>query len=79
MGADYSKIHRLLRLLTLMQSGEAGNASALAERLGTAECLRAMGIGVADVAVILGKSAGQISRLRRRAQNVLATARLPQE
>lgn len=34
VGADYSKVHRLLRMVTLMQSGEAGDAKQLAELLG---------------------------------------------
>lgn len=34
MAADYTKIHRLLRLIILMQSGDAGNADALAAELG---------------------------------------------
>lgn len=38
MAVDYAtKVHRLLRLLTLMQQGEARNAAELAEQLGVAE------------------------------------------
>jgi predicted DNA-binding transcriptional regulator YafY len=37
MSADYSKIHRLLRLLMHMQQGRAGNAEALASDLGVTE------------------------------------------
>ncbi|MEX2672875.1 MAG: WYL domain-containing protein [Phycisphaeraceae bacterium] len=38
MSAEYdTKVHRLLRLLTLMQQGDAGNAAVLAGQLGVAE------------------------------------------
>lgn len=37
MGADYSKVHRLMRLLTLMQSAEAGNAGELAQALSVSQ------------------------------------------
>jgi len=37
MPADYSKMHRLLRLLVLMQQGGAGGAASLARQLGVSE------------------------------------------
>ncbi|MEX0776840.1 MAG: WYL domain-containing protein [Phycisphaeraceae bacterium] len=37
MSADYSKVHRLLRLLMLMQQGRAGSAANLASALGVTE------------------------------------------
>jgi predicted DNA-binding transcriptional regulator YafY len=37
MPADYSKVHRLLLLLVLMQQGTAGNAANLARRFGVRE------------------------------------------
>jgi predicted DNA-binding transcriptional regulator YafY len=37
MPADYSKVHRLLRLVVLMQKGEPGNAAALADKFGITE------------------------------------------
>jgi proteasome accessory factor B len=37
MSADYSRVHRLLRLILLMQQGRAGDARSLADKLGVVE------------------------------------------
>lgn len=37
MGADYSKVHRLLQIILLMQQGRAGDAASLAQALGVVE------------------------------------------